>query len=567
MTGGHTVADIIAWHGRTFDQHVGIRDDAAKQGYRFLSLSIYGPTSAPLYAAVMIKRPVVVAPRDWLKLTAAHLQEGFAEQAMLGFGGGVLAATGSFSDPLFAAVFQPQNPIPLTRHRLHSGDASDLGTIQGMNAKAKSEGLILHWAASYGDAGNPGFAAIWVPNTGHVLWNNDGLLDDAGTYQARFNAETSAWCRPAFVTLDGDNRYLSLFVDNEVGPWVARHNMTPEGYQTEFNTWTGKSFFPVCVQASGSSASSARFAALFVQSEDTTGKQFHATGPVANGDIDNVIRQAMQDSPVRHASLAIVHGTKLVYTRGYTMAEPDWPVVQPTTCFRTASVSKTVTALAVFQLIESGKLKLSDKLQSVLQLKTPAGGAPADARFGDITIQHLLEHKSGLNPDAFRNGPAVMQAFVQAGHPASLPVSEPMTDAYIASLGMVATPGSSQVYNNCGYYFLGRVVAHLRGKARPIDAYQASLFDPLGIHRIRRAASLISAQPADEARYQDPNLPVGQSEMSPDQPLVPSEYGTEQLEIMEGGGGLTGALTDIARLVAILIDQNDNPALKRATIK
>jgi len=346
----------------------------------------------------------------------------------------------------------------------------------------------------------------------------------------------------------------------------ARLDMTPDGYQTEFNTWTGKSFFPVCVQAAGSSAASARFAALFVQSENTVTKQFHATGPVANTDIDNVIRQAMQDSPVRHASLAIVHGTKLVYARGYTMAEPDWPVVQPTTFFRVASVSKTVTALAVFQLIESGKLKLSDKLQNILQLKTPSGGSPSDSRFGDITVQHLLEHKSGLNPGAFNDGPAVMQAFVQAGHPASLPVTAAMTDSYIASLGMVSTPGSSQAYNNCGYYLLGRVVAHLRGKSRPIDAYQAALFDPLGIHRIRRAASLISAQPNDEARYQDPNIPVGPSEMTPDRPLVPSEYGTEQLEIMEGSGGLTGAPTDIARLIAIMIDQKDNPALKRATI-
>jgi CubicO group peptidase (beta-lactamase class C family) len=560
------MADIVAWHGKTFDQHVGLRDPAVKQGYRFLSLSVYGPTSAPLYVAVMIKRPVVVAQRDWPKLTADQFQQTFDEQAKLGYGPVMIAATGSFSDPLFAAVFQPQNPIPLTHHRLHSGDASDLGTIQGMNKKAKSRGLILHWASSYGDAGNPGFAAIWVPNTSHVLWNNDGVLDHAATHQARFNAETSAWCRPAFVTLDGDDRYMSLFVDNEIGPWVARHNMTPDGYQTEFDTWTRKSFFPICVQAAGSSASSARFAALFVQSEDTIAKQFQATGPVANTDIDNVIREAMTDSPVRNASLAIVNGTKLVYARGYTMAEPDWPVVQPTTFFRMASVSKTVTALAVFQLIETGKLKLSDKLQDILQLKTPSGGAPADSRFGSITIQHLLEHKSGLNPDAFNNGPAVMQAFVQTGHPASLPVTAPMTDSYIASLGMVDTPGSSQVYNGCGHYLLGRVVAHLHGKARPIDAYQLSLFDPLGIHRIRRAASLVSAQPTDEARYQDPNILVGQSEMSPDQPLVPAEYGNEQLEIMEGAGGLTGATTDIARLIAILIDQNDNAALMRKTI-
>jgi len=55
--------------------------------------------------------------------------------------------------------------------------------------------------------------------------------------------------------------------------------------------------------------------------------------------------------------------------------------------------------------------------------------------------------------------------------------------------------------------------------------------------------------------------------MTPDQPLVPSEYGTEQLEILEGAGGLTGAATDIARLIATMISKQDNPALKRATIK
>jgi CubicO group peptidase (beta-lactamase class C family) len=561
------VADIVAWHGRNLAQHTGLRDDAAKKGYRFLSLSVYGSAASPFYAAVMIKRPVIVAQRDWPVLTADQFQETFDDQAKKGYGPVIIAATGSASGPRFAAVFQPQTPIPLTRHKLRSGDASDLGTIQGMNAKAKSEGLMLRWAASYGDSSDPRYAAIWVPNPTKVLWNADGLLDSVGDYQARFNAETSGWCRPALVTLNGDNRYLSLFVDDEIGPWVARHNLTPDGYQNEFDTQKGKGLFPVCVQAAGSGKASARFAALFAKSEQPVAKDFHATGPVANTSIDAVIQQAMKDSPVREASLAIVHGTKLVYARGYTMAEPDRPLVQPTACFRMASVSKTVTALAIYQLIEADKLNLSDKLQKILKLKTPAGAAPPDSRFNDITIQHLLEHKSGLNPDAFRNGSAVRQAFIDAGQSASLPVSAQMTDSYIASLGMIDTPGNSQVYNNCGYYLLGRVAAKKRNKPRPIDAYQSFLFNPLSINRIRRATSLVANQPADEARYQDPNLAVATSVMTPDQPLVPSEYGTEQLEILEGAGGLTGAATDIARLIATMISKQDNPALKRATIK
>ena len=561
------MADITAWHGRTLNEHTGLRDAAAKLGYRFLSLSIYGSVSAPIYAAVMIKRPVVVAQHDWPCLTADEFQQTFTAQAKLGYGPVMIAATGSAGDPRFAAVFQPMAQIPLTRHLLGSGNANDPSTIQGMNAQARAQGLIPHWAAAYGDAANPRFAAIWMPNTDKTLWNTDGISDTAAGYQARFNAEASAWCRPAFVTLNGDNQYLSLFVDREIGPWVARHNMTPADYQTEFNTWTGKHYFPVCVQAAGSSAQSARFSALFAKSETTVPKQFHATGPAANAAIDAVIQAAMRDSPVRHAALGIVQGTKLVYARGYTMAEPDWPLAQPTTRFRLASVSKTITALAIFQLIQAGTLHLGDKLEAILKLKTPSGGAPTDPLFGQITIQHLLEHKSGLNPDAFRNGVAVQQAFALAGKIVPLPVTEAMTDSYIASLTLQSTPGMTQNYNNCGYYMLSRVVAKLRGTAKPIDAIQQSLFNPLGITRIRRAASLVSAQPADEARYQNPTLALGASQMNPDQHLVPSEYGTEQVELMEGGGGLSGAATDVARLIAAMIDTNDTPMMTRATLR
>jgi CubicO group peptidase (beta-lactamase class C family) len=568
------MADITAWHGKSFNEHVTLRDAAAKQGYRFLSLSIYGPTSAPVYAAVMIKRPVVVAQRDWPLMTADQFQQTFSAQANEGYGPVMIAATGSASDPRFAAVFQQFNPIPLTRHLLGSGDPGDTGTIQGMDAQARKQGLMLHWAAAYGDSGNPRYAAIWLPNTDATLWNNDGLADSVAGYQARFNAETSAWCRPSFVTLNASNQYLSVFTDREIGPWVARHNMSPADYQNEFNTWTGKNYFPVCVQAAGSSAGSARFAALFAQSETTVQRQFHATGPVANSGIDAIIQKAMVNSPVKHAALAIVHGTKLVYARGYTNAEPDWPLAQPTTRFRMASVSKTVTALALFQMIDAGTLWpghslqqcLQLKLQDILQLKTPTGGAPADNRFGDITIKHLLEHTSGLNADAFRNGLAVQQAFAAAGHPVNLPVSEPMTDSYVASLNLVSAPGATQAYNNCGYYLLSRIVAKKRNVALPVAAFQGSLFPPLGITRIRRAASLVADQPADEARYQSPTLTLGTSQMSNAQPLVPLEYGTEQVGLMEGGGGLSGAATDLARLVAALIDPNDTPMMQRQTL-
>jgi CubicO group peptidase (beta-lactamase class C family) len=567
---------FIAWHGRTLADHVSLRDSWAKQGYRFVSLSVYGATSAPVYAAVMVKRAMVVAQHDWPLMTAAEWQQTFDQQAAQGFGPVMLTATGSASDPRFAAVFQELDPIPLTRHGLASGAASDQSTIQGMNEQAKKQGLILRWAASYGTASDRRFAAIWMPNSSTALWNNDGVLEDAVTYQQRFNALTAAWCRPAFVTPNADNLYLSVFVADEIGQYVARHDMTPEGYQAEFDTWTKQGFFPLCVQAAGTDAGLARFAALFARNDATIARQFTATGPVANTSIDDAVRAVMAEYPVaRYAALAIVKGTKLVYARGYTLAEPDWPLVQPTTYFRLASASKTVTALAIYQLIEAGKLVLTDTLQGILNLSTPAGQPPTDANFAKITIQNLLEHTSGLSntADGFSHGPSVVSAFTAVGKQASLPVTQAMTDSYIASLLLANTPGAVQNYSNGGYYLLGRVVAHLYGTAEPIDAYRTHLLSPLAITRIRGTMDLLAQQPPGEARYQtgtsDPtgaDIPVGSSIMSPDQPTVASGYGDWGLGISQGAGGLSGAAVDVARLVAALIDQNDTAAMKRSTL-
>ncbi|MEJ2853712.1 MULTISPECIES: serine hydrolase [unclassified Saccharothrix] len=562
------MVSIKAWHGKTHGEHVQLRDDAVNNGYCFLSLSIHGTVNAPRYTTVMIKRPSAVVQRDWPLMTAAEFQTTFEDQAKKGFGPIIVSATGTAADPRFAAVFEAQNPIPLTRHLLHHGADDNLKTIQGMNKKARADGLVLRWASVYGTAAEPKYAAIWTPNTGKVVWNADGVLDTASEYQARYDAQVSGWCRPSHVALNAGQRYLSVFVHNEVGPWKARHGMTEAEYQDEFDTLKEKGYFPTCVQGGGSGPAT-RYAALFAKQEAPVAEQFNATGPVANPVIDDVIHQAMKNSPVWNASLAIVHAGRLVYARGYSWGEADWPVCQPTTRFRTASVSKTVTALAVYQLIQEGKLALTDKVQDILHLTSPGGGAPKDARFATITIRHLLENTSGLNANAYRDEVAIRNAFKAAvpGGNWTLPVTEAMCDAYIASLDMSPMdPGTAMAYNNCGYYLLGRVVAKKRGVTRPIDAYQAHLFDPLSIHRIRRTPSSIKSMPLDEARYRSQDIPVRASVMSDTRPLVPLGYGDEHLERQEGSGGLSAATTDLARLVAVLVRQADSPGIKRSTV-
>ena len=257
-----------------------------------------------------------------------------------------------------------------------------------------------------------------------------------------------------------------------------------------------------------------------------------------------------------------MHGKKLVYARGYAWGEPDWPVCQPTSRFRIASVSKTVTALAAYQLIGEGKLKLTDKVAGHPPAQDAerwrAGGT---ARFKDVTVRHLLEHTSGINANAFRNEVAILDAHKAAVPNGSwhLPVTAEMCDAYIASLDMGAE-GSRRGH---GLQQLRLLPAWPGGRE---EAGQGAPDRRLPGPPVRPACtstasdghpSLIATMPTDEARYRAQDIPVYPSVMSDDRPLVPLGYGTEHFERQEGGGGLSAAATDLGRLIAILLSQDD----------
>jgi CubicO group peptidase (beta-lactamase class C family) len=566
-------ATVRTFIGKTAAELTALNRDALADGFGLVSLSLYGPERAPLYAAVMSRRPSPVGQRHWLALTAAELDKILAEQAAQGFGPAIIAATGPAAQPRFALVCEPQNPPWLIRPKLKSGSSTDKATIEGMNRQARRDGRILRCVAAYGGAADLRFAAIWAPNPDKIVWNADGIADTAAVYRAREQAHASAWCRPVLVAPDPASRYLSVFVDDQVDHWAAETDLAADALTRALADWERKGHHPVSIQAAGASARTARFAAVLVRDDTILPRRWSATGPAANAEIDGVMKSVMTRSRIRQASLAIVRGARLVYARGYTFAEEGWPVTQPTTCFRLASVSKTVTALAIYQLIERRKLNLSDRMQDILGLRTPAGGPPKDKRFNEITIEQLLAHKSGLV--ANQTSLEVRGAY-KAAHPDKawhLPVSPEMTDAYIAARDLASPPGKTSTYNNCAYYLLARIVAKLHGEATPMAALRRHLLEPLGIKRCRRARSLLAAQEPDEARYStnsnrdgQRDIPLRTSVMSDDQQLVPIGYGSGQLEISEGAGGLTAAMTDMARLIAILIDQKDNPALRRETL-
>jgi N-acyl-D-amino-acid deacylase len=116
---------------------------------------------------------------------------------------------------------------------------------------------------------------------------------------------------------------------------------------------------------------------------------------------DPLVKKFMHERGVPGGALAVVKDRKLVYARGYGWADRDKKIsTQPETLFRIASVSKPFTAVAVFKLIEQGKLSLDARAVELAGIEPLlADGAKRDARLERITVRQLLQHTGGWDRD------------------------------------------------------------------------------------------------------------------------------------------------------------------------
>ena len=114
--------------------------------------------------------------------------------------------------------------------------------------------------------------------------------------------------------------------------------------------------------------------------------------------IDRAIKLFMFDHDIRALSVAIAKGGAVIGTRGYTWAMPDYPITQPDTLFRVASVSKIFTCGAIDQLVVTGALSFETQAFPYLGItKLPL--IPVDRDINSITVKHLAMRQSGLKDD------------------------------------------------------------------------------------------------------------------------------------------------------------------------
>jgi D-alanyl-D-alanine carboxypeptidase len=212
-------------------------------------------------------------------------------------------------------------------------------------------------------------------------------------------------------------------------------------------------------------------------------------------------------------SVAVARDGRMVHTAGLGIANAfNNDPVRPESRFRIASVSKTLLAIAVMQMVDEGVLSLD---APVLEpLAGSLGVELGDAAMAAITVRHLLGHSSGI--------PEYDRTFFGG-------IVSSCRDAARRGLerGLVGPPGTSFHYSNMNYCLLGMVVEQATGNSY-VDEIQARVLAPLGID--------------DMAIGQTTNTSVGDV-------LHATTVGRNFLEALGPAGAWLGTAEDLVRIL------------------
>ena len=163
------------------------------------------------------------------------------------------------------------------------------------------------------------------------------------------------------------------------------------------------------------------------------------------------------------------------------------------TIYHWASITKTLTAVAIMQLRDLGKLSLDDRVTNYLpelrQVHNPYGS------MDDITIRMLLSHAAGFQDPTWP---------YRRGEPWE-PFEPTRWEQLVAMMPyqqLRFRPGSQYGYSNPGFIYLARIIEQLTGDSWQTYVYK-NLFGPLGLTR-----SYFAATPYYLAPYRSNNYDV-----------------------------------------------------------
>ena len=162
--------------------------------------------------------------------------------------------------------------------------------------------------------------------------------------------------------------------------------------------------------------------------------------------IERAIEAEMALQKIPGLSVAIGENLQLAWSRGFGIADlEDQAPVTPATVFRLASVSKPITAVAVMQLVERGKLDLDAPIERYVPA-FPQKPWP-------VTVRELLSHLGGVRHYTSEAEVYSTRHYNDLTSPLAIFAADPL----------LCEPGTAFHYSTYGYNLLGAAVEAASG--------------------------------------------------------------------------------------------------------
>jgi CubicO group peptidase (beta-lactamase class C family) len=544
-----------AYHNANAAQHQAWVNTLAPEGYNPISLSVYGDPSNALYAAVWVQGP---SPA-WLAL---HNVDGAGYQNWIntqvepqGYRVAIVSVTGSGNNLVFAALAIKDGAGWVARHGMTDGDGSDPNSFVSWQNTALGNGMILTSVAIYGSPAARTYAATWETNAGTVQWSWIQNVDQA-SYQNYFNGFTMIPTRPAYTAVSSDARYVGLFRNDSIGPWISRHGLSSSQYQAAFDQYVAEGYYPICVQGGGTTANPV-FAAIFAQ-QGIIARRWSVTGkPVPSlAKFDAAMKNFMETNGIHSGELAILHNGKLELSRAYTWGEPGYPITEPTSLFRLASCSKTFTCAAITNLYNAKLVSPGTTVFPLLGINSAALPSQTPSPYiNSITVQELVDHAGGWNDTTSGFDPVFRLRDIAKDLGLARPPTKMEVARYMYGAPLQFQPGTQNFntnnknYSNFGYLLLGLVIEAVTGMPY-VDYVRQTVLAPLGLNNVHLSRMTAGPVAGAEVSYDEPNVgptPVDWASNA----MLPNAYGGEGFltDTMDSGGGLMTTAQTMATLI------------------
>ncbi|MDP9109371.1 MAG: beta-lactamase family protein, partial [Pseudomonadota bacterium] len=264
------------------------------------------------------------------------------------------------------------------------------------------------------------------------------------------------------------------------------------------------------------------------------------------------IDEEVSERRIPGASLLIARGADVVFEEAFGLLDPERALPMPgDALFRIYSMTKPIVSVVVMQLVERGRLLLSDPigkyLPALATLQVARESLDADGVLQTvlqpckraITIQDLLRHTAGLTYGIFGTPSAVKAAYQASGIERST-VSNADLIAGLGRLPLAYQPGTVWEYSRATDV-LGGLLETLFG-ATLDEVLQREIFTPL---QMRDTGFWV--EPAQQHRLAQPFARDPMTDKS-----VRLIDVTRRPTFLSGGGGLVSTARDYLRFARML---------------